>query len=223
MIDRVLRPPPIGVFGGTFDPVHVGHLRLAVEAYEILNLSAVRIIPLNEPNHRDSPIVSAERRIEMLSSAIDGKRLVADDRELRRGGVSYTIESLEELRKEFTEHPLHLLIGADAFHHLCGWHRWQDLLRFSHLVIVARPDSDAVLDPRLQQLLDSVRVTDPDILRNELYGRIYFQPIPLLPISSTDIRERIGGGRDISYLVPPSVQRLIEQHRLYKSSDRYER
>ena len=223
MIDSASRPPPIGVFGGTFDPVHIGHLRLALEAYEILNLAEVRIIPLNEPNHRATPIVSAECRLEMLRSAIDDQRLIADDRELRRGGVSYTIDSLEELRAEFTEHPLCLLIGVDAFHNLCGWHRWQDLLRFSHLVVVARPDADSALDPRLQQLLSSVGVTDPGILRDELCGRIYFQPIPLLPISSTDIRERLAGGRDISYLVPPPVQQLIEQRQLYKSIDRYER
>ncbi len=219
MIAGVSLPAPIGVFGGTFDPVHIGHLRLALEAYEILNLSAVRIMPLNKPNHREAPIVNAAMRFEMIRSVVDDDRLIADDRELRRGGISYTIESLEGLHAEFPDYPLCLLIGADAFHGLCGWHRWQELLQYCHLVIVARPDSDKALDPRLQRLLDSVGVTDPDILRNEPCGRIYFQPIPLLPISSTDIRERIANGRDISYLVPPSVQRLIEQHQLYKSTD----
>lgn len=219
MIDSDSRPAPIGVLGGTFDPVHVGHLRLALEVYEILNLASVRMIPLNLPNHRESPVVTAARRFEMLDSVADGKCLIADDRELRRGGVSYTIESLEGLRAEFSEHPLCLVIGADAFHGLCGWHRWQELLCYSHLVIVARPDFDAALDPRLQRLVDSVGVTDPGTLRDELFGRIYFQPIPLLPISSTDIRRRIADGRDISYLVSPCVQRLIEQHQLYKSFD----
>ncbi len=219
MIASVSRPAPVGVFGGTFDPVHVGHLRLALEAYEVLNLSAVRIMQLNKPNHRGAPVVNAAMRFEMIRSTIDDNRLIADDRELQRGGISYTIESLEGLRAEFSEHPLCLIIGADAFHGLCGWHRWQELLQFCHLVIVARPDSDKALEPRLQQLLDSVGITDSDILRNELCGRIYFQPIPLLPISSTDIRERIANGRDISYLVPPSVQRLIEQHQLYQSTD----
>jgi nicotinate-nucleotide adenylyltransferase len=219
MIASVSRSALIGVFGGTFDPVHVGHLRLALEAYEILSLSAVRIMPLNKPNHREAPRVNAAMRFEMIRSAIDDNRLIADDRELERGGISYTIESLEGLRAEFSEHPLCLIVGADAYRGLCGWHRWQELLQFCHLVIVARPDSDKALDPRLQQLLDSVGVTDPDILRSELCGRIYFQPIPLLPISSTDIRARIANGRDISYLVPPSVQRLIEQHQLYQSTD----
>ena len=219
MIHRVTRPAPIGIFGGTFDPVHVGHLRLALELYELLNLAAVRMLPLNLPNHREPPVVNAETRFRMLNSVVDGERLIADDRELRRGGVSYTIDSLESLRAEFIERPLCLILGADAFHGLCGWHRWQELLSFAHIVIVARPDSDAALDPRLQRLVESVQVIDPGVLRDELFGRIYFQPIPLLPISSSDIRRRIASGRDISYLVSSSVQQLIEQQQLYLSVD----
>ena len=209
--------PPIGILGGTFDPVHIGHIRLAIEAYEILDLLAVRIIPLNQPNHRAPPIVTAERRFAMLRDAIDGKRLVADDRELRRGGVSYMIDTLESLRADFSRSPLYLLLGADAFHSLCDWHRWQELLDYCHLVVVARPETGAHLDRRLQTLVDTVGTEDAGILRTERCGRIYFQPIPLLPISSTDIRARIASGRDISYLVAPSVQRQIEQHQLYES------
>ncbi len=219
MIHRVSRAAPIGILGGTFDPVHVGHLRLALEVYELLNLGAVRMLPLNLPNHREPPVVSAKTRLEMLLSVADGERLIADDRELRRGGISYTIDSLESLRVEFSNHPICLLLGADAFHGLCGWHRWQELLSFCHIVIVARPDADSALDPRLQRLIEAVQATDPDALRDELFGRIYFQPIPLLPISSSDIRLRIAGGRDISYLVSSTVQRLIEQRQLYRSAD----
>jgi nicotinate-nucleotide adenylyltransferase len=219
MIDRSSGDAPIGILGGTFDPVHVGHIRLAIEALETLRLSAVRIIPLNQPNHREAPVAAAERRFEMLRSSVDGKRLVADDRELRRGGVSYTIDTLESIGAEFSQAPLYLLLGADAFQGLCDWHRWQELLEYCHLVVVARPDTGAALDSRLRRLVDTVATADLDILRRERCGRIYFQPIPLLPISSTDIRARIAGGRDISYLAPPSVQRLIEEHQLYKSSE----
>jgi len=215
MADRTPTNPPIGILGGTFDPVHVGHMRLAIEAYEILHLCAVRIIPVNQPNHRAPPVAAANRRLEMLRLATDGKRLIADDRELRRGGVSYTLDTLESLTMEFPRHPLYLLLGADAFHGLCDWHRWQELLEYCHVVVIARPDTEAPRDPRLRHLVDSVVTTDLGILRAEHCGRIYFQTIPLLPISSSQIRARLAAGRDISYLTPPPVQRLIEQHQLY--------
>jgi nicotinate-nucleotide adenylyltransferase len=153
----------------------------------------------------------------MLSAAIDSDRLVADDRELRRGGVSYTIDTLESLRADYAKQPLCLLVGADAFRGLCDWHRWRELLAYGHLVVVARPDTGADLDPRLQQLIETAATADPDTLRRQCCGRIYFQPIPLLPISSTDIRARVAVGRDISHLVPQPVQRLIDQYQLYKS------
>ncbi len=218
MSNSVADWPPIGILGGTFDPVHIGHLRLAIEASEILHLSMVRMVPLHQPNHRAAPVASGGRRFEMLSAAIDGSLLVADDRELQRGGISFTFDTLESLRADFARHPLCLLVGADAFYGLCEWHRWRELLTYGHLVVVARPDTGAELDPRLQQLVDTVAIADPDILRHELHGRIYFQPIPPLPISSTDIRARVASGRDIRYLVPPPVQRLIDQYQLYKSS-----
>lgn len=217
MIDSARLGPPIGILGGTFDPLHVGHVRLAIEAYEVLGLSAVRLVPLFRPNHRQPPIAAPGLRLEMLQRTLDGTRLVADDRELVRGGVSYTIDTLESLRGEFPRNPLCLLLGEDAFHGLCAWHRWAELLEFCHVVVVTRSLTPINLEPRLQQFVEQARTTDADILRRELGRRIYFQSIPLLPISSTDIRARIAGGRDISYLVPANTQRLIEQHQLYKS------
>jgi len=208
---------PIGVFGGTFDPIHIGHLRFAIEACELLRLGCVRLVPVFQPNHRDPPNVDAVRRLEMLRAALDGIRFIADDREIRRGGTSYTFDTLTSLRAEHPAESLCLLLGADAFYDLCGWHRWDELLDLCHIVVGARPESDREMDPRLAQLVDRVACRDPDILRSETRGRIYFQPIPLLPISSTDIRARIAGGRDISFLVPPLVQQLIEQHKLYGS------
>ena len=208
---------PIGILGGTFDLVHIGHLRLALEAYERLNLDSVRLIPLNNPNHRAPPIVSSRFRLEMLTTSVDGQRLIADDRELRRSGTSYTIETLESLRLDFANTPLCLLMGADAFQGLCAWHRWDELLNNCHLIVVTRPNSETTLEPRLEELVEHITVTDPRRLANELCGRVYFLPIPLLPISSTDIRARIEGHRDISYLVPTGVQTIIQQHQFYQS------
>ncbi|HCU90062.1 MAG TPA: nicotinic acid mononucleotide adenylyltransferase [Gammaproteobacteria bacterium] len=217
MDSSVQTTAPIGILGGSFDPVHVGHLRLALELYELLNLSAVRMLPLNIPNHRERAGASANMRLAMLNLVVDGERLIADDREIRRGGVSYTIDSLESLRTEFSEQPLCLILGADSFQGLCGWHRWEELLGFSHIVVATRPGSDSIRDPRLHRLVESAQVTEPETLHDELSGRIYFQPIPLLPISSTDIRRRVANGRDISYFVASMVAQLIKQQQLYLS------
>ncbi|MFT4580675.1 MAG: nicotinate-nucleotide adenylyltransferase [Gammaproteobacteria bacterium] len=208
---------PIGILGGTFDPVHVGHLRLAIEALERLHLAHVRLIPLNSPNHRAAPIVDAEGRLQMLQSSIDHNQLIVDPRELEREGLSYTIDTLTTLRTDFENHPLCLLLGADAFDGLCGWHRWEELLDYCHLVVVNRPGSDKNFEPRLQQLLERVQIADPDILGTVLSGCILFLSIPLLPISSTDVRARVAEGRSISHLVSPSVQQTILQNKFYKS------
>jgi nicotinate-nucleotide adenylyltransferase len=216
MIDHGLEQP-IGILGGTFDPVHVGHLRLAIEALERLGLAHVRLIPLNNPNHRTAPMVEAERRLQMLQKSIDHAQLIVDARELEREGVSYTIDTLMTLRADFANHPICLLLGADAFKGLCDWHRWEELLDYCHLVVVNRPGSNSDFEPRLQQLLERAQIADPDILRRLPCGRILFLSIPLLPISSTDVRARIADGRSISYLVPPSVHQTILQNEYYKS------
>jgi len=207
----------IGVLGGTFDPVHIGHIRLAIEARELLRLATVRFVPLNQPNHRGPPLVDGATRFDMLAGALDDQHLIADDRELTRGGTSYSIDTLISLREELVDTPLCLLLGADAFHGLCTWHRWNELLDFAHLIVVDRPIARTPLDPRIEALIDATGSTDPDVLNTAPCGSIYFQPIPLLPISSTDIRARIVAGRDISYLVPGSVAGMIEAQQLYRT------
>lgn len=215
MTDTVDSTAPIGILGGTFSPVHIGHLRLAIEALEGLRLAEVRLLPLNQPNHRGAPSVSAELRLAMLRAAVAGGALKVDDREIQRGGTTYTIDTLVSLRAEYPKRPLCLLVGADALKGFCDWHRWEELLDYCHLIVVSRPSSEAELDVRLAHLINTVEVGDPDILRTEICGRIYFQPVPLLPISSSDIRSRIAAKRDISCLVPRSVQEFIERHQLY--------
>jgi nicotinate-nucleotide adenylyltransferase len=207
----------IGILGGTFDPVHIGHIRLAIEAAELLNFHAVRFVPLNVPNHRAPPLVDGAVRFEMLAGALDGERLIADDRELVRGGTSYSFDTLTSLRAEFPAAPLCLLLGADAFHGLCSWHRWDELLDVGHLVVVDRPIAATPLDPRLEMLIDARGTADVADLNTAICGRIFFQPIPLLPISSTDIRARIAAGRDIRFLVPPSAERMVVAQQLYRT------
>lgn len=217
MPDTTAEGRAIGILGGTFDPVHIGHIRLAIEVSELLNFQAVRFVPLNVPNHRAPPLVDGAVRFEMLAGAVDGERLIADDRELARGGTSYSIDTLTSLRNEFPAAPLCLLLGADAFHGLCSWHRWNELLDVGHLVVVDRPIAATPLDPRLEMLIDAHGTADVADLTRTRCGRIFFQPIPLLPISSTDIRARIAAGRDIRFLVPPSAERMIVAQQLYRT------
>ena len=129
----------IGVFGGTFDPIHFGHLRSALEIGESLRLKEIRFIPCRIPPHRDEPLADPLQRLAMVRAALAGQpEMIADDREIKRDGSSYMVDTLESLRNEFVNDPLCLILGMDAFMELPTWHRWQDLLTLAHLVVMHR-------------------------------------------------------------------------------------
>jgi len=207
---------PIGLLGGTFDPVHNGHLRVALEAYELLDLAEVRLLPLNAPGHRPPPVADAALRAEMLRAAARAP-LVVDCCELERGGTSYTVETLEHLRERFPRRPLCLIIGLDSYNTLPTWHRCEALLTLAHVVVAARPD---VAHPPLSGLdelvanAQSERVSD---LHDNVAGTVHFLDIPLLPIASSDLRARCRSGRSVRHLVPEAVDALIARRRLYRA------
>jgi nicotinate-nucleotide adenylyltransferase len=207
----------IGLFGGTFDPIHAGHLRAALDVVQRLRLSELKLMPLAAAVHRRQPIASPEHRLQMLEAAIrDEPRLVADDRELRRGGPSYTVETLLSVRDEIgPETPLCLAVGADAFAAFGDWHRPLDILGLVHLVVMQRPGA---LTPRDSWLRDQVvqrRVDDPDVLRQSAAGHIYFSTVTQLDISATRIRWLLGNGESPRYLLPDSVLEFALRHGLY--------
>jgi len=206
---------PIGVLGGAFDPVHNGHLRLAVEAREALNLDHVRVIPTGIPNHRERPQASTALRAEMLRAAINGAGLMVDTREIDRDRVSYTVETLESVRGDFESRSICLIMGVDAFNGLPQWHRWQELLSLCHLIVATRPQVDLAGNSALVDLVNEAGVDDSAGLSAATAGLVYFLRIPLLPISSTDIRERLRCGRSVKYLLPDPVLEIIERDRLY--------
>lgn len=207
----------IGILGGTFDPVHHGHLRLAIEVLEALGLDAVRLIPLNQPNASKSPVASGAQRLAMLQVAVAGEpRLVPDDRELRRGGISYTVDTLQSLREELPDRPLCLILGMDAFARIDTWHQWHRLLALAHIVIAARPGSPAMHQRPMAAELREARIDDPGILRHRPAGSIYTQAIRPLDISSTAIRDALRHRRSVRYLVPPPVLDYINEHHLYQ-------
>ncbi len=207
---------PIGILGGTFDPVHHGHLRLALEMREALELEHVRLIPSACTNLREPPLATAAQRLAMLHAAIRIEGLVVDEREIVRGGVSYTVDTLAALRAEFGARPLCLILGEDACNALARWHRWREIPALAHLAVATRPGADSALDGEVAALLARMAARNRDELHAAPAGRVWRQPIPPLAISATAIRARLAAGRSIAYLTPPAVEELIEREGLYR-------
>jgi nicotinate-nucleotide adenylyltransferase len=199
-----------GIFGGTFDPVHLGHLRTAMDLLDALPLREVRFMLCGIPPHRVSPLAPAKIRWAMLQAALaSDPRLVADDRELYRDGPSYTVDSLESLRADFKEQHLALILGMDAFGSLDTWYRWQDILSLAHLVVVQRPGSRLRSSGVPARLLADHGCEDPAELINADRGRIFTATMTQLEISSSAIRELAIAGRDPRYLVTDSVREIM--------------
>ena len=217
---------PIGIFGGTFDPVHFGHLRLAQELGESLRLAEVRIIPGGTPPHRAAPQVTAEQRLEMVRLAVaDNPLLSVDDREVRRSGPGYTVDTLTEVRQSVgAARPLCLLLGADAFLELATWHRWHDLFSLAHLVIAHRPgfppDSWMGRMPEpLAREYTARLLRQPFGVHLSPAGGIVTQAIAALDISASMIRDSLSRGVSPRYLLPDPVLDYIRRNNLYVTQE----
>lgn len=210
---------PLGVFGGTFDPVHLGHLRLAEEAREMLSLGRVRWIPAGRPWHRDTLRTDPAHRLRMVEAAIAGNEAFeVDGREVAAGSPGYTVDTLAALRAELgAAQPLVLLLGADAFAALHTWHRWRALFALAHVGLATRAGQGldtAALDPALAGEL-AARERDAGALRAGPAGAIVRFDMTPLAVSATDIRARLARGASARYLLPDAVLEYIRQHRLY--------
>lgn len=215
---------PIGIFGGTFDPIHYGHLRLAEELAERLALAEVRLVPARVPPHRGTPKVTSAHRLEMVQLACAGNpRFRVDDRECRRQGASYTVDTLLELRTELGgESSLALLMGVDAYLALTTWSRWEQLFELAHVVIAHRPGFEldtGELAPALAAQTAARLLRDPALLRVRPAGAVLTVDIPPLDISGTAIRAALREKRSARYLLPDSVLDYIARNRLYKELD----
>jgi len=206
----------LGIFGGTFDPIHFGHLRTAFELLQVLGLEEVRLVPAGAPPHRGTPTCDAGHRLAMVRAAVaDQPGLVVDDREIRRGGPSYTVLTLRELRGEQPLRPLCLIVGMDAFLGLPQWHEWRDVFELAHVVVAHRPGWQAPDTGELGELLatrGTQRVAD---LHASIAGRLHVRPVTQLEISSTDLRELIVAGQDPRYLLPDAVRAIIRDTGCY--------
>lgn len=205
------------IYGGTFDPIHHGHLRLAVELRERLGVSEVALMPCHVPPHRDQPGATSEQRVALLELAIaDEPGLTIDDRELGRTGASYTAETLRQVRAELgPDQPLTMVLGTDSFAGFDRWQEWQRIPELAHIVIVQRPGPGLEPDSVPAKLLEERSVAGVEALYGAPCGHILELDPPLLDISATGIRERILSGRSPRYLLPDGVWQEIRRLGLY--------
>jgi len=216
---------PVALLGGTFDPVHYGHLRLADELQRALDLPDLRLVPSGDPPHRGAPHAAAADRVAMLELARrEFPRLAIDAREIARTGKSYTVLTLESLRAENAARPLAWIVGADALLGLPTWHRWRELFALAHLIVVGRPG--VALDTAIPAaLLPEWRARlsgDPAVLRTRPAGAIYRHDVTPQPISATAIRAELARGPDgmaaVRGLLPRDVLTYIARNGLYRAS-----
>jgi nicotinate-nucleotide adenylyltransferase len=210
---------PIGIFGGTFDPIHYGHLRTAFELLQTLDFDELRFIPCGDPPHRGVTFAPAAVRLDMVRLATqDEPGFVVDDRELQREGPSYSIDTLASLREEFPGRSLCLITGMDAFLGLPTWHRWDEILGFAHIVVAHRPGWRAPGEGALGVLLGERRTQRADDLHENLRGSVYVHAVTQLEIASTEIRSLVAEGYDPRYLMPDSVRAVIMESSCYANS-----
>ena len=209
----------IGILGGTFDPIHYGHLRTARDLLVQLPLEQVRFIPCGKPPHRESPVASAEQRLAMVQAATrDEPRFVVDEREIRRAGPSYMVDTLSSLRQELgAGQSIGLILGLDAFLGLEGWHRWQAIIGLAHILVMTRPGYTGreIPSPGLQALLKQHQTDDREDCIKQPAGRVLFCRVTEQAISATDIRQKIRQAEDVSRLLPAAVLEMINQQQIY--------
>jgi nicotinate-nucleotide adenylyltransferase len=206
----------LGLLGGTFDPVHHGHLRAAVEVKSYLGADELRLVPSHTPPHRDPTGGSSEDRLAMLRIAIgDNAGLEIDDREVRRGGRSYTVDTLRSIRDSGEANSIILVLGMDSFLTLPEWFKWREVRSLAHIAVLTRPGAEEPLPPALAEWTRGRWVDDTDLLGDVTHGNfLRFTPTQMA-VSATAIRQHVRRGESIEYLTPPGVIRYIESKGLY--------
>jgi len=210
----------IGILGGTFDPIHNGHIRLAIEVLEKLKLDEVKLIPANIPPHRPTPFASPADRKKMIKLAIsDEKKLSIDLREIENGNISYTVNTLKSLRDEFSNDILFLIIGIDVFNMIDDWKEWQSLLNYTHIIVANRSsDNEENISSALRKWINENKIDDINFLTSALSGYIYYIDTPIVEISSSMIRTYYTKHKNIEKYLPSNVITYIKENNLYKDN-----
>jgi nicotinate-nucleotide adenylyltransferase len=208
----------VGLYGGTFDPIHVGHLHAAQAAREELNLSSVHLILSARPGHRSAPAEDTDHRWQMLQLACSvSPGLVADDSELRRSGLSYTIDTLMAWTQAHPDAIPCWIMGQDAFATLPIWHRWLELMQWCNIIVLRRPGDERVEPVEVQRLCQQHEV---DSMDDQKTGQIYRVHRPMLEVSATDVRKRLKKGARVKNLLADPVYTYIKRHHLYEYSEK---
>ena len=210
---------PIGIFGGTFDPIHYGHLRTAFEMLQALRFGELRFVPSGDPPHRGKTYAPASLRLDMVRAATANEpRFVVDDSEVQRQGPSYTVDTLAIMRQEQPDAPMGLILGMDAFLGLTGWHRWVEILDYAHIVVAHRPGWRAPDIGAIGELITEHGTHRIDDLHERRDNLIYIHAVTQLEISSTEIRDLVGAGRDPRFLMPDVVRDVIMESKCYQEN-----
>lgn len=204
----------IGILGGTFDPVHYAHIQVALTALQALQLDEVRLIPCRQSPTRIAPLASTKHRLAMLNLAVANEsKLLVDDREYQRQGVSYSVDTLTELRNEYPDAALFFIVGADAFNGLLAWHKWSELFQLAHIVVVSRPGEELVAEGELAELLAQRECcTKPETQAGSIITGLSCQ----LPHAASQIRAALKAGEPIGKLMDEAVHDYIQENRLYQ-------
>ena len=214
--------PLVGIFGGTFDPIHYGHLRVAEEIVETVGLQKMYFVPAGMPRLRYSPVASSQHRVEIVRLAIQkNPDFVLDEREIYRDGVSYSIDTVREFKQEFGEEVrLCFILGADAFIKLPEWNNWKELFNLCHFIVSTRPGYSLtlikeLLSKELREECSQRWVSNTESLRKDTSGLIFIASTTMLDISATSIRAHIAVGRNVRHLVPSVTVNYISENKLY--------
>lgn len=206
----------VGIMGGMFDPVHNGHMEVALSALNLLKLDQLRMVPCGRPNHREEALCSAQQRLHMMRLVTrHDKKLITDSREVDRPGISYAYDTLLSLRQEDGDAILVFILGVDAFNTLHQWYRWQDLFGLCHFLVINRPGS--VVDPLavMGKELEKRQVYSVNELFNQAAGSILVLENLNIDISSSQVRHRISENKPLDDFISPEVARYLIEHDLY--------
>ena len=214
--EHIHQAPLLGIYGGTFDPIHNAHILPVQAAANLLGIDQIRLLPCHIPPHKSSPNVSNQHRLKMVQQVCDHEpRFCLDTRELQRDKPSYTFDTMRAFRAEFPHHSICFFIGMDSLLNFHKWHRWKELLTLCHLVVAARPGYSWQVPPALASTFATAQSTDITDFKRELYGRIYLAHTLELDISSTMIREKLRKGESVDGFLPQYTLSYIRSHHLY--------